>query len=265
MAAANLWFAGKSVLVTGGGSGIGRAAARRFADEGARVCVADLNAANARKVADQIVTRGGQAFACQADITREADNERMVQEAVKAHGGLDIAFLNAGLGGVPFDALNGDLNEFDRIISANLKGVYLGLRGVNRVIRPGGAIVVTASVGGITGVAFNPIYAASKHGVVGLVRSLAETFSEKGVRINAICPGGVNTPMIGRGSDDLDVAPDDLPLPVYRSRVFPEHIAESVLFLASKRAAAITGSCMVVDNGQTTGFAQPRQAEPARG
>ena len=152
MAAAGLWFKGKSVLVTGGGSGIGRAAARRFAEEGARVCIADLNLKAAQTVADAIVAAGGEAFACRADVAVEADNDTMVAEAVNHHGGLDVAFLNAGFGGWAMDTLTGDIADFDRIMAINLRGCYLGLRSVARVIPAGGSIVVTASVGGLTGV-----------------------------------------------------------------------------------------------------------------
>lgn len=257
MAVAGSWFKGKSVLVTGGGSGIGRAAARRFAEEGARVCIADLNLKAAQTVADAIVATGGYAFACMADVAAEADNDTMVAEAVNHHGGLDVAFLNAGFGGWAMDALTGDIADFDRIMAINLRGCYLGLRSVARAIRSGGAIVVTASVGGLTGVSSNPAYAASKHGVVGLVKSMAPSFAARGVRINALCPGGVNTPMVGAAIHDLDVAPDKLPMVGLGERAFPEHMAETVLFLASARAGGVNGSAMVVDGAQTSNLVAP--------
>lgn len=257
MMTATPWFQGKSVLVTGGGSGIGRATAKRFAREGARVCIADLNLDAARTVADGIVAGGGDAFACAADIALEADNDRMVAELVQRYGGLDVAFLNAGYGGWAMDALEGHVADFDRVVAINLRGCYLGLRSVARAIRSGGAIVVTASVGGVMGVSFNPAYAASKHGVIGLVRSLAEAFAAKGVRINALCPGGVNTPMVGVLGGDLGVTADTLPMVGFRERAYPEHMAEMVLFMASNRAAAMTGSSMVVDAGQTSSLVRP--------
>jgi NAD(P)-dependent dehydrogenase (short-subunit alcohol dehydrogenase family) len=128
---------------------------------------------------------------------------------------------------------------------------------VARAIRPGGAIVVTASVGGLTGVSFNPAYAASKHGVIGMVRSMAEAFAAKGVRINALCPGGVNTPMVGALVADLGLDADALPMVGFRERAFPEHMAETVLFMTSNRAGAMTGSSMVVDAGQTSALVRP--------
>ena len=246
------WFAGKSVIVTGGASGIGRATARRFGEEGARVCIADLNVDAAQKVADEIAAGGGEASACKVDVAQEADNDRMVAETVKRHGGLDVAFLNAGYGGWAMDILEGDVAEFDRVMAINLRGPYLGLRSVARVIRPGGAIVLTASIAGLLGTGNTAAYAASKHGVIALVRSLAGTFAARGVRINALCPGGVKTAMTGMPVDDLGVAPDALPMVAYRERAHPEHMADAVLFMCSNRAAGMNGSSMVVDAGQTS-------------
>lgn len=257
MAASDSWFTGKSVIVTGAGSGIGRSAARRFAEEGARVCVVDLQAACAQSVATAIVASGGQAFACTADVAQESDNERMVAETVYRYGDLNVAFLNAGYGGWAMDVLEGDITEFDRIIATNLRGCWLGVRSVMRAMAPGGAIVVTASAGGLTGVRSNPVYAASKHGVVGLVRSLAPTLAERGVRINALCPGGVRTPMVGFPVQDLDMAPYDLPMVAYGTRAHPEHIAEVALFLASPRSAGVNGSAMLADGAQTSVLVAP--------
>lgn len=257
MTASEGWFTGMSVIVTGAGSGIGRAAARRFAEEGARVCVADLQTEAAESVANAIVAAGGQAFACTADVALEPDNTHMVDEAVRRHGAVDAAFLNAGYGGWALDALEGGIADFDRIMAVNLRGCWLGIRSVVRAMGPGGAIVVTASAGGLTGVRSNPAYAASKHGVVGLVRSLAPTLSERGLRINALCPGGVRTPMVGIPVQDLETGPDALPMVAYGERAHPEHMAEVALFLASRRSAGINGSALLADGAQTSVLVPP--------
>jgi NAD(P)-dependent dehydrogenase (short-subunit alcohol dehydrogenase family) len=253
-------FVGKAIIVTGGASGIGKAAARRFADEGGRVCIADLDGDAADRVASFIRGKGGDAFASKVDVSSEADNDRMVAETVDRFGGLDIAFLNAGYYGPGtsfFD--DGKVSDFDRIIAINLRGCYLGIRAVGRSIREKGAIVVTGSTGGILGLANNPAYSASKHGVIGLVRSAAEPFAAKGVRINAILPGGVNTPLnFPDMKDEYYLPPDELPMPPFRGYAEAQHVAEFALFLASSRAAYITGGAHVIDGGLTGSFAAVR-------
>lgn len=253
-------FEGKAIIVTGGASGIGKAAARRFADEGGRICIADLDGDAAERLAGFIREKGGDAFACRVDVASEADNDRMVSETVARYGGLDIAFLNAGYYGPGtsfFD--DGKITDFDRIIAINLRGCFLGIRAVGRAIRAKGAIVVTGSTGGILGLANNPAYSASKHGVIGLVRSAAEPFSAKGVRINAILPGGVNTPLnFPDMKDEYYLPPDELPMPPFRGYAEAQHVAEFALFLASPRAAYITGGAHVIDGGLTGSFAAVR-------
>ena len=252
-------FEGKAIIVTGAASGIGKAAARRFADEGGRVCIADLDGDAAERLAGFIRERGGDAFACKADVSSEADNDRMVSETVARYGGLDIAFLNAGFYGPGTSIFDdGKVSDFDHIIAINLRGCFLGIRAVGRAIRAKGSIVVTASTGGILGLANNPAYSASKHGVLGLVRSAAEPFADKGVRINAILPGGVNTPLNFGEMVDTYVPPEDLKMPAYRGYGESQHIAEVALFLASPRASFINGSAQVVDGGLTASFAAVR-------
>ncbi len=254
-------FEGRSVLVTGAGSGIGRVAARRFAAEGALVCAVDLQREAAQRVADGIVAAGGRAIACQADVAQPADNQRMVEEAVRRHGGLDVAYLNAGYyGGPAVDLFEAPLSELDHVLAVNLRGCLLGVRAVVPALRVGGAIVVTASAGGLLGVRANPVYAAAKHGIVGLVRSLAPSLGERGLRINAVCPGGVRTAMTGFATEDLVATPDALPLVEYGERAHPEHVAEVALFLASARAGAVNGAAWVVDAGQTSVLAAPPRA-----
>jgi NAD(P)-dependent dehydrogenase (short-subunit alcohol dehydrogenase family) len=255
-------FAGKSVIVTGAASGIGKAAAYRFADEGAKVCVADLNLAGAETVAAALKEKGAEAFATKVDVSALEDNDRMVAETVAAFGGLDVAFLNAGYYGPGTSIFDDDISAFDRIIAINLRGCFLGIRAVAKSIRSGGAIVVTGSTGGILGLAVNPAYSASKHGLIGLVRSAAEPLAERGVRINAILPGGVNTPLNFGEMVDTYYPPDELKMPAFRGYGESQHIAEFALFLASPRAAFINGGAHVADGGLTSSFAAVRYDKP---
>ena len=248
-------FAGKSVIVTGAASGIGKAAAYRFADEGAKVCVADLNIAGAETVAQALKDKGAEACATKVDVSVKDDNDRMVAETVAAFGGLDAAFLNAGYYGPGTSFFDEDVTAFDRIIAINLRGCFLGIRAVAKAIRSGGAIVVTGSTGGIMGLGINPAYSASKHGLIGLVRSAAEPLAERGVRINAILPGGVNTPLNFGEMVDTYYPPEELKMPPFRGYGESQHIAEFALFLASPRAAFINGGAHVADGGLTSSFA----------
>lgn len=252
-------FANKTVIVTGAAQGIGRTTARRFAEDGALVCVADRNGDGAEQVAAGIRAAGGKAFASCVDVGSAEDNERMVRECVERGGGLDAAFLNAAYLGPLGDFFESTVEEFDRVIGVNLRGCYLGLQSVGRAIRRGGSVIVASSAAGTTGWGVNAAYSASKHGVIGLVRSSAEAFAAKGVRINAICPGMVNTVMsasaVNSGIPDLAVAPDELEMPAFRGLASTQHVAEFVLYLASSRAAFLTGGVHIIDGGMLSSFA----------
>lgn len=245
-------FEGKVALVTGGGSGIGRAAARRLAAEGAAVVVADLNGETAERTVALIKASGGQALAIAADIASEAGNDAMFDAAAEAFGGLDLAFLNAGMlqPYIPFDQVTPAL--FDRILAVNLRGTFLGLQCALARLRPGGACVVTASAAGVIGFSEAAAYATSKHGLVGLVRSAARAFAEKGLRVNAVCPGMVLTPMNGVEQDDA--LADELADPYYRGGLSAQHIAEPALFLLSRAAAGINGQAQLVDAALLSSF-----------
>jgi len=228
---------------------MGKSAAQRFAQEGGRVCVVDLNGDNAERTAEAIRNAGGDAFAVRADIASRTDNDRMVAEAVARFGGLDVAFLNAGYLGPDLDFFDTDEASFDRMMAINLKGCFFGMQSVGRAMQPGGAIVVTASLASLAGNQYNAIYTASKHGVVGMIKAATESFASRGLRINAICPGVISTPLIGMPDSDRPVDPADLRQPPYARIGQPQHIAELALFLASPRAGFITGVAYNIDGG----------------
>jgi len=247
-------FDGKVALVTGGGSGIGRAACQRLAMEGARVVVADIDAAGAERTAGLVAQAGGEAVAVRADIAREDDNRAMFDLAEQRFGGLDAAFLNAGIL-QPYGPLETVTTEmFDRLIAVNLRGTFLGVQQARARLRPGGACVVTASAAGIIGFAEAAAYAVSKHGLVGLVRSAAAAFAARGARINAICPGMVLTAMTGNAGIETIDDPDRLDDPVYRGALTAQQIAEVALFLLSRRAAGLNGQVQAVDAALLSAF-----------
>jgi meso-butanediol dehydrogenase / (S,S)-butanediol dehydrogenase / diacetyl reductase len=243
-------FAGKVALVTGGASGIGRAAAIRFAQEGAHVFVADLNLAGAEAVVAEIGT--GQAI--RVDVADAASNGAMVDAVLSAAGRLDVAFLNAGYYGAAEGLDTIDEALFDRLIAINLKGAFNGIKAVQPVIAQGGAVVVTASAAGVIGHPSNPAYAAAKHGIVGLVKSCVDAFAARGARINAICPGAVLTPLIG-APDVAIVPPADLSRVPNRGAGSAQHVAEVALWLASPAAGFINGQAQVLDAGLLSTFA----------
>jgi NAD(P)-dependent dehydrogenase (short-subunit alcohol dehydrogenase family) len=251
-------FEGKVALVTGAALGMGRVTARRFAGEGAKVCVVDILKDGVEETAAMIRAEGGDAFACVADISQEAENERMVDETVARYGGLDAADLNAAVLGEHAPFFESTVAHYDRIVSINQRGCFLGMRAVGRVMRPGGAVVVMSSTAGILGHPINPAYSAAKHAVIGLVRSAAPAFGERGLRINVVCPGGVNTRMhTAEPVDDPIVALEDLAPVDFRGVATPQHIAELVLFLCSNGAGFITGAVHTVDGGSTCAFNIP--------
>jgi NAD(P)-dependent dehydrogenase (short-subunit alcohol dehydrogenase family) len=251
-----LMLEGKTALVTGGGNGIGRAAALAFAREGARVAVADYEAEAARATVALINQAGGQAISLSGDVTDSAQVKAMVDAAVAAHGRLDCAFNNAGIAPHQVEATGQQTTEwseasFDRMIEVNLKSVWLCLKYEipSMQAQGGGAIVNTASIAGLIGLKNATAYVAAKHGVIGLTKTAALEYADDGVRVNAVCPGFIRTRMTAKTLEDRG---DQIAGRTPMGRVGnPEEIAEMVVWLCSDRASYVTGAAYAVDGGWT--------------
>lgn len=246
-------LAGKVALVTGGASGIGRAAALAFARAGARVVVADVAAEGAGETLARIAAAGGAATFVPCDVTRAADVEALVHAAVATYGRLDCAFNNAGIGG-GFKALHEwTEEEFARVIAINMTGVWLCMKHEipAMIATGGGAIVNNASVAGLRGSPRLAPYVASKHGVVGLTRTAALEAISQGVRVNAVCPGWTETAILHGLQEDPELLKRTIKrIPIGRLGQ-PEEIASAVLWLCSDAASIAVGHIMVLDGGLT--------------
>ena len=242
----------KVALVTGAGSGIGRAAARIFAREGAKVAVADVNQTSAEETVGLIRAANGEAFGLQADVSKAAEVEAMVAAVVETYGRLDCAFNNAGIEGAL--ASTADYTEADwaPVIAVNLTGVWLCMKyEIPRMLETGGgAIVNTSSAAGLLGAPRMPAYVASKHGVVGLTKTAALEYAKSGVRVNAVCPGVIDTSMVGRLKERRPRMFEKIVRGEPIGRIGrPEEIAETAVWLCSDAASFVTGHAMSVDGG----------------
>ncbi len=246
-------FLDRSVLITGAGSGIGRAAALLFAREGGRLVVVDQNEADARATVELIREEGGEALAVGADVSQQAGCRAMVERARAAYGRLDIAFNNAGVGGSGFAIGDEEEIAWDRVIDVNLKGIFLSMKyEIPALIAAGGgAIVNTASVAGLVGERGIGSYSASKHGVVGLTRTAALDYIGQNIRINAVCPGATRTQLLAAWFQDPKVEEFVLSRHPIGRIAEPEEIARVALFLASDDASFVVGQAIAVDGGLT--------------
>jgi NAD(P)-dependent dehydrogenase (short-subunit alcohol dehydrogenase family) len=252
-------FTGKIALVTGGGNGIGRATSVAFARHGAKVVVVDRDAAGAEATAGIIRQNGGEAAAVTADVTKADDVKAYVRKAIEKFGRIDCFFNNAGIEGKVGATADYDEAVFDQVIGVNVKGVFLGLRHVlpEMIRQGGGAVVNTASVAGLVGTPGMPAYVASKHAVIGLTKVAAGENARQGIRVNAICPGPVDTRMIHALEEQLSPGNPAAVEERYRAAIpsgrytTVEEIANMVLFLCSDLASNTTGGQFVVDGGRT--------------
>jgi NAD(P)-dependent dehydrogenase (short-subunit alcohol dehydrogenase family) len=250
-------FDGKVALVTGAASGIGRASALAFARAGARVIVADLDAAGGAETVRQIEEAEGEARFVRADVSSETDVEHLVAQTVETFGRLDFAHNNAGIGAQPRPLHEADRLSFDRVLAVNVVGVWLCLKYEARHMLAsgqGGAIVNTASLAGLIGFPNNIAYATSKHAVIGITRTAALEYARRGIRVNAVCPAFVHTPMVDSfvAADPLHFNLDRLAgmQPMGRMGT-PLEVAEAVVWLCSDAAAFITGVALPLDGGTT--------------
>lgn len=252
-----LRFRDRVVLITGGGSGIGRASALRFAEEGGRIVIADKNLVSAQQVVGEIRGMGREALAVEADVTQPENCQRMVQQAVDHFGRLDVVFANAGISGGDL-VLKMEPEDWDRVIATNLRGVFLTCKySIPALIQAGGGAVVTmaSSMAGWDVSFGGAAYMASKEAVTGLTKSLALQLGGYGIRVNAICPGIIQTHLgwrQGMTQKEFQERYDRFAKRIPLRRVGqPEDVAATVAFLASDDARHITGSLLLIDGGQT--------------
>lgn len=246
----------KVIVVTGAASGIGRASAKLLAEKGAKVVLVDYQQDAGQETLKSIIDQGGEGIFVQADVSKSEDVQNYLNETIKTYGKIDVLFNNAGVLQT-FSRLS-DIEEshFDKIISVNLKGVFLGMKYALKIMddQGYGNIINTASTTGIRAEHSLAAYTASKHGVIGLTKAAALEYVKRGIRVNAICPGGVATAItagVPKQLEETGYVPDEFPNMRMGRYAEPEELAEVVAFLASEGSSYMTGSILLADGGLT--------------
>jgi NAD(P)-dependent dehydrogenase (short-subunit alcohol dehydrogenase family) len=246
----------KIALITGAGSGIGRASSLKLASNGAKVVLVDFNKETGEETLNLVKEQGGEGIFVQADVSNTEDVKNYVNKAVETYGRIDVFFNNAGIiqKFAPFTSV--EESEFDRIMDVNVKGIFLGMKYVLQVMEKQGhgSVLNTASTAGIRAEHSVAVYSASKHAVIGLTKGAALEYANKGIRINALCPGGVQTSLTASVTEQFEkggYVPEELPNMRMGRYAAPEELAEMVVYLASEKASYMTGSTVVVDGGLT--------------
>jgi NAD(P)-dependent dehydrogenase (short-subunit alcohol dehydrogenase family) len=250
----DLSFENKVALVTGASSGIGLATAKAFAEAGASVVLADNNANTLRAATDELTSAGHKAIAIRCDVADEAQVAAMIEQTVSAFGRLDAAYNNAGVQSPAVETADASGEEFDRVNAVNLRGVWNCMKYELRQMREqgSGAIVNCSSIGGLIGLPGRATYHASKHGVIGLTKSAALEYAARGIRINAVCPGTIETPMVAEMLAKEPEAMKEITRDQPIGRLGrPEEIASVVLWLCSPGASFVVGHALAVDGGYT--------------
>lgn len=249
-------FSNKIALITGAGSGIGRASSLKLASNGATVVLVDFNKETGEETLSLVKEQGGEGIFIQADVSNTEDVKNYVNKAVETYGRIDVFFNNAGSiqKFAPFTSV--EESEYDRIMDVNVKGIFLGLKYVLKVMEEQGhgSIINTASTAGIRAEHSVAVYSASKHAVIGLTKGAALEYANKGIRINALCPGGVQTSLTASVAEQFEkggYVPEELPNMRMGRYAAPEELAEMVVYLASEKSSYMTGSVVVVDGGLT--------------
>jgi NAD(P)-dependent dehydrogenase (short-subunit alcohol dehydrogenase family) len=242
---------GKVALVTGGGSGIGRAACHLYAREGAKVMVADLDEKGADETVRAVQELGGRASFVRTDVSNPSDCQAMVDSTLETYGRLDCAFNNAGIGGEANLTADYSIEGWQKVIAINLSGVFYCMKyEIPAILKAGGgAIVNMASILGEVGFAQSPAYVAAKHGVVGLTKNAAIEYSKQGLRINSVGPGFIHTPLIAGLEQDTQTLDQLISLHPMGRLGRPEEVAELVIWLSSEKASFITGAYHEIDGG----------------